>query len=802
MIAAGTMARAQNIPPAVMQAHHGEMNITGRKFEYDYKTDKFVVTGDAVVTQADTTLTADRIELMRRTQQASAYGHVHLVDPAGILNATQAEINWDTETAEADNGRLVATNQTYILQGAKLFKDPGENYRVQNGFFTTCGCSAGRPDWSISGANMNVHMGGEGTATNGHFDILGCPVIPLPYVLFPTGSDRQSGFLSPRMGESALRGFQLLQPYFWDIDKSQDATVALDVETQQRIGVLSEYRLQNGPDDFLWIDGSYADESIRSESNRVSDIIDTQVADPHIPVDRYDIIALTREHITPDLVAYGDTVSVSDPFYLREMNTWTLSRGFGNSWNTMRNAVSHFGLIDSFDDGYAKLDGTWNQDLIQPQQFALQTLPELLVSGRHQFMGGLFYSDYDAQMIDYWRAEGVTGARLDLYPRTTVPWRLGQYLYGYGSVGLRETVYDSSGNDIAVTPVGTNGLIYNNALSLGPLDPGGLRTRELIEANAGVKTLVERVYNIDWHSIEKLKHTVEPFLLYNYVPNVNQSQLPLYDQVDRIEGRSLLTMGFTSRLFAKFAPELPSSNEEGTVNPIDSASPSMLATDQPTQIGQKGGGVGGQLLEVQVLEAYDTSHAVVLGGSRWSDLDVTGMILPSYYAQLGGDIGLSPTERNISYSTVFLTFEPPWTNNTTNIYMGKALVGSFLQLAYNYIGPGPNAGIGTPGINAALFEFMTLRAYYDVFDRLGLFFAPSWDIIHNELLSTQYGVRLKSPCNCWAMDLGITKSINPSETQYQFQLTLGGIGSVGQNPFGRNPFQRSTGVLPNSYAGY
>ena len=52
------------------------------------------------------------------------------------------------------------------------------------------------------------------------------------------------------------------------------------------------------------------------------------------------------------------------------------------------------------------------------------------------------------------------------------------------------------------------------------------------------------------------------------------------------------------------------------------------------------------------------------------------------------------------------------------------------------------------------------------------------------------------------MDLGITKSINPSDTQYQFQLTLGGIGSVGQNPFGRNPFQRSTGVLPNAYAGY
>jgi hypothetical protein len=71
------------------------------------------------------------------------------------------------------------------------------------------------------------------------------------------------------------------------------------------------------------------------------------------------------------------------------------------------------------------------------------------------------------------------------------------------------------------------------------------------------------------------------------------------------------------------------------------------------------------------------------------------------------------------------------------------------------------------------------------------------------MLSTEYGVRLKSPCDCWAADLGITDSTNPNEVQVQFQLTLGGLGSVGRSPFGRNPFQTQglvgapTGVLPN-----
>jgi hypothetical protein len=69
-------------------------------------------------------------------------------------------------------------------------------------------------------------------------------------------------------------------------------------------------------------------------------------------------------------------------------------------------------------------------------------------------------------------------------------------------------------------------------------------------------------------------------------------------------------------------------------------------------------------------------------------------------------------------------------------------------------------------------------------------------------LQAEYGVRLKSPCDCWAFDVGIVDSFNPKEVQVQFQVTLGGLGSVGQSPFGNNPFQRlglagsPTGVLP------
>ena len=168
-------------------------------------------------------------------------------------------------------------------------------------------------------------------------------------------------------------------------------------------------------------------------------------------------------------------------------------------------------------------------------------MPEVLVSGRKELLGGLDNTDYDVRGDNFWRAEGQSGMRLDLNPRVTVPWRLGDYLYGFGRLGLRETVYDVSGHLVNVTPIGTAGLLWNNGLSLGPLGAGGLMTREMIYGTAGIGTEIEKIYDLNWATVEKIKHTIDPFVTYSWVPQMNQDSLPLFDQVDRMRPRSLLT---------------------------------------------------------------------------------------------------------------------------------------------------------------------------------------------------------------------------------------------------------------------
>jgi LPS-assembly protein len=822
--AAGKPQRPQDSAAAAMHAERQEpINVTGRETIYESGTDTFIVRGDAVMTQGPSVLKADEIRVDRKQRLADAIGNVHLIDPELELWASEAKINVVDETMDLTDAKIIAKQNSYHVEGRKIIKHNGQNYTIQNGFFTTCGCSS-TPEWSITADQMDVEVGKSGTAKGASFDVLGVPIAKLPFAEFPANSDRHSGFLSGRYGQSGLRGFQIFQPFYLAINKSSDATVALDVETSQRIGGMAEYRLTNGKDDYFWSDSSFYNETIRSESNRAGDIIDNQIADAHIPINRFSLIAMTRQHLTDDLMVYGDAISVSDSLFLREMNVWTLSRGFGTNFGSLRDAQSHFGILDELENGFVRLQGTWNQDLIQDQSFALQRLPDFLFSGRKELLGQFAFLDYDAEAVNFYRSQGVAGGRLNTNPRVTIPWRWGDYLYGYGTAGTYAMMYDTHGPQVNVIPVGTNGLTYNNQLQLGPPGRQNFQVQAVPYVQTGVSSILERVFNVDYGSIEKLKNTIEPFVNYAYVPRVSQSTLPLFDQNDRVDPRSLITYGVTTRLFAKMLPP-PPQEEENPPAPLNSSvddassgepqqpgsalvgpynaqqEPSESLAPVPASTYSRGSEVQ-ELAQLTVMQAYDTSHQISLQGGRISDIESILQVFPTELLSAGSQIDYNPrSHAGITYATANVSLQPPWSESASKskLYMGRMLQGSFVQLGYSYVNPSNTAEQSTKK-NAS--QFGTMRAYTDLFDTAGIYFAPSYDFAARKLLSAEYGARLKSPCDCWAADFGIVQSYNPNEVQVQLQLTLGGLGSVGRSPFGRNPFQtmglvgQPTGVLP------
>jgi LPS-assembly protein len=819
-----------HVPTPVRAGHEAPVIVTGQETIYDSKTDTFIVKGDAVMTQGGSVLKADEIDIMRREKKAKAFGHVHMIDPEVEMWATQADIDITNETMVLYDGKILAKKDVYHLEGKQIIKQEGQTYVVKNGFFTTCGCEKDPPSWSINAKQMTVNMGHTGTAQDATFNVLGYPVLPTPYLIFPADSDRHSGLLSGREGESNLRGAQWLQPYYLAINKSSDATIALDIETSQRVGGLAEYRLVNGKDDYFEVNGAFYNESIRTNSNRLKDTsVDPQLADDHIPIDRFGIIGMTREHLTPDLIAYGDAVSVSDSLYLREMDVWTLSRGFGNNFGSLRNAASDFGFLDQFEDAYVNLKGTWNQDLIQPQQFALQRLPDLTVTGRQELFNNLMFADYDAEAVNFYREEGINGLRIDANPRVTLPWRIGDYVQGYGEIGSQAAFYETAGNNIHIIKVGTTPsqipahntcaggggqeLIFNNCVVLSSLSAEGNSARIVPYAKAGISTILDRVYDVHWKTVDKLKNVIQPFANYYYVPNIYQGNMPLFDSFDRLNSRSMFTYGFTTRLFERSTQAPPDEKPtDATTTDGEQLSDADSSVgpfyEEPVQdpLGAHAGNIvrdgerSAQLGSLTVQQVYDIGHTVA-NGSDMSDVQALLHLFVTQVATFSSEVDYSPRNHaGVTLADAALAYQPPWSTQGSSIYMGKALQGSFLQIGFNYANRKDTV---IPGTNRNAAEFVTATAYTEVFDRMGLFFAPSYDVASNQFLNTEYGIRLKSPCDCWVADLGVTDSYNPNDLSFQFQITLGGLGSVGQSPFGRNPFQRAglvgspTGVLPN-----
>ena len=188
-----------------------------------------------------------------------------------------------------------------------------------------------------------------------------------------------------------------------------------------------------------------------------------------------------QEYLTPSLFTYGSLSYGSDSRFFREIPSVALSlnmvgrptgcRAVGCGKRTALQSQT-LGCFRNSTIATCNWQGVWNQDLIQPQSFALQTLPKLLWSGFQGLAGGLAYLDYDASAVNYWREQGIDGSRLDLNPRLTVPWMWSRYLDGWVSAGVDAAAYDVSGHQVNVIPVGTQGLTIQQWSDVGRAGAG------------------------------------------------------------------------------------------------------------------------------------------------------------------------------------------------------------------------------------------------------------------------------------------------------------------------------------------
>jgi LPS-assembly protein len=794
-------------------AGEGQVTIDAETITYDQAANVITAKGAVKITRGEMTLTADTVRMNRTTEVADAEGAVVLTDSQGTVTADAMSLNIVDELGQMDNGSVVLNKNHYQLTGNHFEKFPGQSYRIDQGRFTTCLCKGegGPPSWSVRGERVTLDAEGYGRVERGRFEVKGVPIFYLPYGLFPVRRDRQSGFLFPRFGYSNRRGFQYEQPFYWAINKSMDATLALDVESAARIGALGEYRYALSPNTAGEINGSYFNEQIRGAASE--DIVNQNIANPNIPVNRWSAGIVHDQWLPYGVHGFADVFRVSDDLFLREINLYSFNPSVDVALRTRRFERSVVGVDRVFDRGLMTATSTWYQDFINPDKFVFQVPPRIDGVAVQRLLDDHVAVTLAGEGANFARDSGFEGQRLDLHPQLEVPWRLQPYGYGSLQAGFHETAYALSDTSVPVQP------------NINPADPGSKPpsilsqldsrvSREVFSVAGEAHTQLARVYSFPHFGMVALKHTIEPSVNYLFVPNTDtrQAELPLFDDVDRINRRSVFTYGLTTRLMARLKPPTTSAAKaaQNTQTPIgpgydpdadtdlgegsvasrarDAAREKREAADAATDAGTAAAARGPirEVARFSIFQSYDLEHkggdfidetdpttgkVIPRDATRSSDLGLYLHLMPTSYVNFEARTDYDVNQGRTKGASLYLSLSDPRT--FTDDFTLESLRGrSRLAFGYRFV-----ANSALEEVNGA-FLFRLTKRYYGAFE-------SRYDNLAKKFLEVGGGLRIISECECWVLDVGISNRVNPNETQARVLISLVGLGQVGREPFGR-----------------
>jgi len=737
------------------QDQAAEINVTADKLTAEEGANILEASGNVEMKRGATTLKADEARFNRTTQDAEAKGKVSIDDPEWkVKSADYIQMNLGNETGEIRNGDLFLEDGHVSMSGRRFQKFGGQSYHVDDGFFTTCLCESGPPSWKFYAEQMDLTLDGVGTIRNGYFYIFDVPVFYLPYGFFPLRTERQTGLLFPQFGQSSREGFRFMQPFFWAISKSTDATVKFDIETRARFGFLGEFRtLFDRRSDFR-IDASYFNEGLRK--NEDDAVVDRTIADPTIAKNRWSV-AGTHRYTTPsDWLTYSDFAAYRDDLFTRElMDRFDLPGSQEADIRRSRFADSQFGVFKGWQDTFLK--GEWNfyQDFIQPDAITLHRTPQVAFWGRRFLSGFPLEFRWRGEGVNYIRREGGDGLRFDLRPEAVVPFRLGRSFFGALSVAPRETVYH------LYSPVRSS----DRNLS-----------RELIEIRGNIGTALGRIFSFSGLGLSHIKHVVEPELTYLFVPRVNQRHIPIMDDIDRVNRRNVITFALANRLWGKMRSPLAGPAEDGTTEPTN---PGIIGDVR-------------QMASVRLALTYDIDRERK-GGDSLSDLDLKLRLTPAPYIDFAFDGGLNPGPWNVTQARVaFGITDPRPLRRTLDADFNTP---NSIGMSYHFLRRGPNSFLAD-NANADVESPISCpdpvdprcarkdtvgnvgaRMLYHLTDNLLFSVNSTYNARDSRFLGFRINTKFLSFCDCWTVTFGVKRDTNPAKTSFSFDFSLLGLGN-------------------------
>ncbi|WP_066459702.1 LPS-assembly protein LptD [Castellaniella caeni] len=504
---------------------------------------RVILRGAAQVRRLDGVIKGERIDYDQATGDTEVRGNGLIMRDGNIVKGPHLRYNVNTSQGEIDQPRfwLGTTGGQGHADHADIISR--QHVRLKDVRYT--GWSGPDPAWYIDASRVDLYLDeNEGAARNGVLRFKDVPILYSPYLTFPLGKDRKSGFLVPTYGTSSNGGFELTTPYYLNLAPNYDATLSPRYLSKRGLLLGTELR--------------HLSASSHSELFGSYIMRDNQTGDK-----RWMYSVQHTQDLAPGLQLYLDARKVSDDDYFRDFSSFGLSDAAitympSQALLTWENGSHLSGSLQFY--RYQTLQDSTGSFLAPPYD----KLPELHFRAQH----------YDWHSLDVVSDNYATRFVAPIYQGSAFPAESGKRLMPNGT---RLTSYTTVARPF-VAPWGyftpKAGLhmsqydtdwFYGSIQGLPPELLGQPRSQTRVLPIASVDTGLTLERDTTLFGNDAIQ-TLEPRLYYLYVPYRDQSGLPVFDTGmasfsyqqafdenifsggwDRIANANQLTAGLTTR---------------------------------------------------------------------------------------------------------------------------------------------------------------------------------------------------------------------------------------------------------------
>jgi len=498
-----SVVSAENLPKLETQR---QVKLDADTLTLDDQFKKIEATGHVVLISDQVRLLADRLTYDTEKKIVKAIGNVSVVYSDKSITGNKIEFHIETNVIHLENivwlvkrkTDLHASKYLYKITGARLSKNSDKSWSLTKAEYTACDCGDGeKPSWSIACDKATVYNDRSLSLKRPVFKIKQTPVLVLPSLTVPL-QKRKTGFLLPSASYTGNTGATLKEEFFWVINDHNDMTFGLMGLTKKGIMPLVESR--NVANNFaMKTNGFYLYDFEGDKQDVTTHRFSTKLRQQYKPFEIFSQKA--------SLELYSDTQVVTD---------------FGNEWRSRNTdyAGSNFELSLSKGSAYLGATVELYQNLFDPKNtdgwlwgdFYNQNVTMLPAMSFQvnmlPFLNSKLFFDLDSSVQLQYINYTTLPLNTSLSPINAKPNNVRQYglLYGVNpsvSFPVKLGKYASIGVKAGINHFGFVDFEQSNEYS------GESR----INLSAFLET---RVYRVFTGKNNKVKHTINPSINWNY----------------------------------------------------------------------------------------------------------------------------------------------------------------------------------------------------------------------------------------------------------------------------------------------